>query len=89
MLDVFFAVLLDPLALGLCLAGVVAGLVFGAVPGVSSTMALAVMLPLTYGMTPEHAMMLMLGVFFSSVYAGSVSAILLNIPGTPGDDDAA
>lgn len=84
MLDVFFAVLLDPLAIGLCLAGVVAGLLFGAVPGVSSTMALAVMLPLTYGMSPEHAMMLMLGVFFSSVYAGSVSAILLNIPGTPG-----
>ena len=84
MLDVLFALLFDPLAMGLCLAGVVAGLLFGAVPGVSSTMALAVMLPLTYGMTPEHAMMLMLGVFFSSVYAGSVSAILLNIPGTPG-----
>lgn len=84
MLDVLFALLLDPVAMGLCLAGVFAGLLFGAVPGVSSTMALAVMLPLTYGMTPEHAMMLMLGVFFSSVYAGSVSAILLNIPGTPG-----
>jgi len=84
MLDVFLATLTDPTALGLCLAGVIAGLLFGAVPGISSTMALAVMLPLTYGMTPEHAMMLMLGVFFSSVYAGSVSAILLNIPGTPG-----
>ncbi|MGC9371535.1 MAG: tripartite tricarboxylate transporter permease [Paracoccaceae bacterium] len=84
MLDALLAVLTDPLAIGLCLAGVIAGLLFGAVPGVSSTMALAVMLPLTYGMTPEHAMMLMLGVFFSSVYAGSVSAILLNIPGTPG-----
>ncbi|MEM5477377.1 tripartite tricarboxylate transporter permease [Pacificibacter sp. AS14] len=84
MLDVFFSTLTDPVALGLCLAGVTAGLLFGAVPGVSSTMALAVMLPLTYGMSPENAMMLMLGVFFSSVYAGSVSAILLNIPGTPG-----
>lgn len=84
MLDVFLSTLTDPVALSLCLAGVVAGLLFGAVPGVSSTMALAVMLPLTYGMTPENAMMLMLGVFFSSVYAGSVSAILLNIPGTPG-----
>ena len=84
MLDVFIGLLLDPTAMGLCLIGVVAGLVFGALPGISSTMALAVMLPLTYAMTPEHAMMLMLGVFFSSVYAGSVSAILLNIPGTPG-----
>lgn len=47
-------------------------------------MALAVMLPVTYGMSAENAMMLMIGVFFSSVYAGSVSAILINIPGTPG-----
>lgn len=84
MFDIFIGLLLDPIAIGLCLAGVVAGLMFGAMPGVSSTMALAVMLPLTYAMTPEHAMMLMLAVFFSSVYAGSVSAILLNIPGTPG-----
>ncbi|MDH3660988.1 MAG: tripartite tricarboxylate transporter permease [Alphaproteobacteria bacterium] len=74
----------DPTMLGLCLFGVVVGLVFGALPGVSSTMSLAVMLPLTFGMSTPGAMMLMLGVFFSSVYAGSVSAILLNIPGTPG-----
>ena len=87
MSDLFSALVVattDPTMLGLCLLGVVAGLVFGALPGVSSTMALAVMLPLTFGMTTPSAMMLMLGVFFSSVYAGSVSAILLNIPGTPG-----
>lgn len=74
----------DPAMLGLCLFGTVVGLIFGALPGISSTMSLAVMLPLTYGMSTENAMMLMIGVFFSSVYAGSVSAILLNIPGTPG-----
>jgi len=84
MLDLLVGIMLDPVAIGLCFAGVVAGLMFGAMPGVSSTMALAVMLPLTYAMSPEHAMMLMIAVFFSSVYAGSVSAILLNIPGTPG-----
>ena len=73
-----------PYMLGLSLLGVVLGLVFGALPGVSSTMALAVMLPFTYGMETPPAMVLMLAVFFASVYAGSVSAILLNIPGTPG-----
>jgi len=76
--------LFTPYMLGLAFIGVVLGLLFGALPGVSSTMALAVMLPFTYGMETAPAMVLMLAVFFSSVYAGSVSAILLNIPGTPG-----
>ncbi|PKP85233.1 MAG: C4-dicarboxylate ABC transporter permease [Alphaproteobacteria bacterium HGW-Alphaproteobacteria-2] len=82
--DALIGAVTDPAMLGLCLFGVVVGLVFGALPGVSSTMSLAVMLPLTFGMSTPAAMMLMLGVFFASVYAGSVSAILLNIPGTPG-----
>ncbi|MBN9673754.1 tripartite tricarboxylate transporter permease [Roseibium aggregatum] len=85
--DLFTTILADlfnPYSLFLALTGVVLGLVFGALPGVSSTMALAVMLPFTYGMETPAAMTLMLAVFFSSVYAGSVSAILLNIPGTPG-----
>jgi putative tricarboxylic transport membrane protein len=74
----------DPTAIGLSIIGVMLGLVFGVLPGVSSTMALAVMLPVTYAMSVEHAMMFMMGVFSASVYAGSVSAILVNIPGTPG-----
>lgn len=74
----------DPTLLLLSLIGVMLGLVFGALPGISSTMALAVLLPFTYGMETSAAMMLMLGVFFASVYAGSISAILLKIPGTPG-----
>ncbi|SNS17465.1 tripartite tricarboxylate transporter permease [Tropicimonas sediminicola] len=84
LLAAMLASLTDPVLLGLSFAGVVLGLVFGALPGVSSTMALAVVLPFTYGMETPAAMMLMLAVFFASVYAGSVSAILLNIPGTPG-----
>jgi len=84
LIDAFATLMLDPFAMGLGLFGVAIGLVFGALPGVSSTMAMAVILPLTYGMSIDHAMMLMLAVFFSSVYAGSVPAILINIPGTPG-----
>lgn len=84
LIDSIGLLLLDPWALSLSVFGVVVGLVFGALPGVSSTMALAVMLPLTFGMSTGNAMMFMLGIFFSSVYSGSVAAILLNIPGTPG-----
>lgn len=74
----------DPWAIALCAIGVVVGTILGALPGISSTMALAVLLPFTFGMGIEHAMVFLLAVFVSSVYGGSISAILLNIPGTPG-----
>lgn len=83
-LDAIFQVALDPWAITLCIAGVVIGTILGALPGISSTMALAVLLPFSFGMTIEHAMVFLLAVFASSVYGGSISAILINIPGTPG-----
>lgn len=74
----------DPMAIGLTAIGVLLGIVLGALPGVSSTMALAVLLPISFSMGPAHAMMFLLGIFAASVYGGSISAILINIPGTPG-----
>lgn len=64
--------------------GVLLGIVLGALPGVSSTMSLAVLLPVSYALDPTAAMAFLLAVFVASVYGGSISAILLNIPGTPG-----
>ena len=83
-LTVFGQVLLDPVALGLSVMGVLFGMILGALPGVSSTMSLAVLLPVSFTMAPGHAMMFLLGIFSASVYGGSISAILINIPGTPG-----
>ena len=60
------------------------GIVLGALPGISSTMALAILLPFSFAMGKTHAMVFLMGVFYGSVYGGSISAILLNIPGTPG-----
>ena len=77
-------ILLDPAALGLSVLGVMFGIVLGALPGVSSTMSLAVLLPISFSMSPTHGMMFLLGIFSASVYGGSISAILINIPGTPG-----
>lgn len=88
MFDVFLDALThitsDPWLTGLSLLGVMLGILLGAMPGVSSTMALAVLLPVTYGMSPEAAMVFLLAVFSASVFGGSISAILINIPGTPG-----
>lgn len=86
--DLFFQTLLDylisPHMWGLALSGVAIGIVLGALPGVSSTMALAILLPVSFGLDAAGAMLFLISVFVSSVYGGSISAILVNIPGTPG-----
>ncbi|SEO01120.1 putative tricarboxylic transport membrane protein [Pseudorhodobacter antarcticus] len=83
-LDSFGIFAQQPILMLMAIAAVAMGIVLGALPGVSSTMALAILLPLTFGMAPGVAMMLLLMVLVSSVFGGSISAILLNIPGTPG-----
>lgn len=86
--DLFLPTLLDymasPQMWALAVAGVVIGIVLGALPGVSSTMALAILLPVSFGLEPGQAMLFLIAVFVASVYGGSISAILINIPGTPG-----
>lgn len=88
LLDLFGSVLLgylmQPNLLLLALLGVVVGIVLGALPGVSSTMALAILLPVSFGLEAHAAMLFLIAVFIASVYGGSISAILINIPGTPG-----
>lgn len=74
----------SPGSVALAAMGALVGIVFGALPGISSTMSLAVLLPLTFALGPTEAMLFLMGVFNGSVYGGSISAILLNIPGTPG-----
>ncbi|BAB05728.1 tripartite tricarboxylate transporter permease [Halalkalibacterium halodurans] len=65
------------------LLGVIAGIVVGGLPGLSVTIALALMLPFTFGMPASTAMLLMLGVYCAGTYGGSIGAILLKTPGTP------
>jgi putative tricarboxylic transport membrane protein len=61
--------------------GVVIGLVFGIVPGIGGTTAIALLLPLTYGMEPNKAMMLMGGIMGAVSAGGSITSILINTPG--------
>jgi putative tricarboxylic transport membrane protein len=62
--------------------GVLVGLVFGAVPGLGGTTAIALLIPITYSMQPEDAMALAGGIMGAVAFGGSISAILLNTPGT-------
>ena len=63
--------------------GVLVGIVFGAIPGLSATMAIAIFLPVTYGLSPVEAMACLIGLFVGGISGGLISAVLLNMPGTP------
>lgn len=65
------------------LLGVVLGIIFGATPGISTTMGIALTLPMTYAMSLENGLALLLGVFVGGVSGGLITAILINVPGTP------
>jgi putative tricarboxylic transport membrane protein len=65
------------------LIGVFCGVIIGALPGLTATMGIALLIPFTYTMSPEVALSVMVGIFAGGIYGGSISAILLNTPGTP------
>lgn len=75
--------LADPFIILLILAGTVFGIVIGALPGLTSTMGVALLVPVTFGMPPAMGLALLGAIYCSSTYSGAISAILLNIPGTP------
>lgn len=81
--EVLASFVFDPAMLGLVVLGTLLGLVLGAIPGISSTMSLAILLPVTFTMEPGSAILFLMSVFMSSVYGGSISAILMRLPGTP------
>ena len=74
---------LTPYILLVTLAGVSLGIVWGALPGLSTTMAMALLIGLSAGMDQNTALSFMLGVYTGSVFGGAISAVMINIPGTP------
>jgi putative tricarboxylic transport membrane protein len=78
-----FMMLLDPVILLSIVAGVSAGLFVGAMPGLTATMALAVLLPFTFTLPPLHGLVALGAVYMGAIYGGSFAAILVNTPGTP------
>lgn len=64
-------------------AGSIVGLVFGAIPGLTFSMALALVMPFTFGMEPVPAIAMLFAVYTGGMTGGAVSAVLLGIPGTP------
>ena len=74
--------LLNPVSLGLILSGTFLGIIFGALPGLNTAMAVCLCLPLTFVLSHQNAVAMIMGIFIGGVSGGLITAILLNIPGT-------
>lgn len=79
----YFVSALTPLNLLMALGGVVLGTVIGALPGLSATMAVAVLVPFTFTMDPATGLIALGAIYTGAIYGGAFAAILVNTPGTP------
>ena len=82
-LNGMWKLLLDPVTIAYIFAGGQAGIIFGMMPGLTTTTALSLLTGLTFSLAPDKAIAVILGAYVGSVTGGSRSAILVNIPGTP------
>ncbi|SHE31438.1 putative tricarboxylic transport membrane protein [Desulfofundulus australicus DSM 11792] len=74
---------LQPFNLFLAIAGLTGGIIIGALPGLTATMGVALMVPLTFAMDPASGLIMLGAIYSGAIYGGSNSAILINTPGTP------
>jgi putative tricarboxylic transport membrane protein len=78
-----FAIVFQPLTFGLMVFGTALGVIIGALPGMTGSMGIILLLPIVYYLPPDTAMIMLAGLFCGAMMGGSVSAILLRTPGTP------
>lgn len=76
-----FSVVFDPQNLLFVFLGVLIGTIIGVLPGLGPTATIALLLPITYSITPEASIMMLAGVYYGSMYGGTITSVLLRIPG--------
>jgi putative tricarboxylic transport membrane protein len=76
-----FAVALTPANLLFALVGALLGTLVGALPGIGSTSGVALLLPLTFSMNPTSAIIMLCGIYYGSMYGGTITSVLINTPG--------
>jgi putative tricarboxylic transport membrane protein len=76
-----FSVALNPINLLHCFIGVFIGTLVGVLPGIGPISAMSLLLPVTLSSTPEAGIIMMAGIYYGSMYGGSTTSILVNIPG--------
>lgn len=75
--------LFDPLNIFLMIAGLAGGIIVGALPGLTATMGVALMVPVTFAMNPVNGLIMLGAIYCGAIYGGANSAILICTPGTP------
>ncbi len=78
-----FAVVLTPMNIGLMLVGIVLGVVIGVLPGLGGANGVAILLPLTFTMSPTSAIVMLSCIYWGALFGGAITSILFNIPGEP------
>ncbi|NWF54201.1 MAG: tripartite tricarboxylate transporter permease [Syntrophaceae bacterium] len=76
-----FTVALQPLNITFCFLGVFTGTLIGVLPGIGPVGTMAILLPVTYGIPPTTAIIMLAGIYYGAQYGGSTTSILVNIPG--------
>jgi putative tricarboxylic transport membrane protein len=78
-----FAVVLTPLNLALMFTGIVLGVIIGVLPGLGGANGVAILLPLTFAMSPTSAIIMLSCIYWGALFGGAITSILFNIPGEP------
>ena len=76
-----FSVAVSPINLMLCLIGALVGTLVGVLPGIGTIATVAMLLPITFGLPPVGALIMLAGIYYGAQYGGSTTSILINIPG--------
>ena len=76
-----FTVALEPGNLLAVLIGVVLGQVIGALPGIGPSLGMALLLPISFGLPPVTAIVLLCGIMYGAMYGGTLTSVLINVPG--------
>src|SRR3954465_10923296 len=78
-----FAVVLQPFNLLVMLVGIMLGVVIGVLPGLGGANGVAILLPLTFSMSPTSAIIMLSCIYWGALFGGAITSILFNIPGEP------
>ena len=76
-----FALVVEPKNLLYCLIGVLIGMVIGVLPGLGPAATIAILLPITYGIDPVSAIIMLAGIYYGAQYGGTITSVLLRLPG--------
>jgi putative tricarboxylic transport membrane protein len=76
-----FSVAAEPYNIGFCLLGALVGTLVGVLPGIGTIATVAMLLPITFGLPPVGALIMLAGIYYGAQYGGSTTSVLVNIPG--------